>query len=77
MNVVKIRPIINSFTILDKRDKVYVTFLLVLSLINSLVQTVGIVSIMPFIAVISDPSIVESNRYIILIKDKLGVESYQ
>ncbi len=77
MNSVNIRNIISSFAILDVNDKIYVALLLVLSLVNSLVQTIGIVSIMPFITIISDPSIIDSNQYIGMIKDRLGVESYQ
>lgn len=68
--------IVGSFEILDARDKLKVFFLLVLSIVNSLVQTLGIVSIMPFIAILSEPELVETNQKIILIKDFLGVTDY-
>lgn len=68
--------VIESFRILDSVDRTQVYFLLVLSIVNSLIQTLGIVSIMPFIAIISEPDLVESNQQIILLKEFLGVNSY-
>lgn len=70
------KHIVGSFSILDSRDKLKVSFLLILSIVNSLIQTLGIVSIMPFIAILSEPGLVETNKQIILIKDFLGVDEY-
>ena len=72
-----LNQIIKSFSLLSIDDKTHLILLIILSLINSLIQTVGIVSIMPFIAIVSDPSLVDSNRYIIMIKDWLNVQSFQ
>lgn len=71
-----IKNIVLSFRLMERHEKVYVSYLFVILTINSLIQTVGLVSIMPFIALISDPSLVESNRYILWIKSWLGIEGY-
>jgi ATP-binding cassette, subfamily B, bacterial PglK len=66
-----------SFSILDKQEKIGVAILLSISIINSLIQTLGLISIMPFIALIADPTIAESNQYIALIKEYFLIESHQ
>lgn len=69
--------IVGSFAILDSRDRLKVSLLLLLSVINSLVQTLGIVSIMPFIAILSEPSLIDTNRQILLLKQFLGITDYK
>ena len=49
--------------LLSKRNKKTLLFLLVLSVILSVIEVVGIAAIMPFISVSADPSIVFDNKY--------------
>ncbi len=66
-----------SFSILTKSEKRGVLLLLLVSIINSLIQTLGVISIMPFIALIADPSIAQENQYILLTKEYLSIDSHQ
>ena len=50
-------------TVLTKQDKNFLYMLLVFSLIVAIIETVGVSIIMPFIAVASDFSLIESNQY--------------
>ncbi|VAW53751.1 Lipid A export ATP-binding/permease protein MsbA [hydrothermal vent metagenome] len=77
MNSNNIKYIIRSFTLLDINDKFSIKLLIILSLINSLIQTLGIVSIMPFIAIVADPTLVESNETIRMIKESFDIKTYQ
>ncbi len=49
--------------ILTRRDKQFLLFLLGFSIIISIIETVGISIIMPFIAIATDFTLVESNEY--------------
>jgi len=51
------------FAFLTKRDKEYLFFLFIFSIFISLVETIGISVIMPFIAVATDFSLIHSNEY--------------
>lgn len=73
----QISTTLNSFSVLNKKEKIGVSILLLVSVINSLIQTLGLISIMPFIALIADPSIAQNNSYILIIKDLLSIESHQ
>jgi ABC-type bacteriocin/lantibiotic exporter with double-glycine peptidase domain len=76
MKIEHFRNIIASLKMIKSEDKNGVAFLILLSVVNSLIQTLGIISIMPFIAIISNPDLVESSSQIVLLKDLLGIESY-
>ena len=52
------------FRLLDHRDRQRAALLLLLMLATAASEVVGVASIMPFIAVLSDPSVVDSNRYL-------------
>lgn len=73
----QISTTLNSFSVLNKKEKVGVSILLLVSVINSLIQTLGLISIMPFIALIADPSIAQNNSYILIIRDLLSIQSHQ
>jgi hypothetical protein len=49
--------------LLTKRDKTLLSFLFLFSIFVSLIETVGIGVIMPFIGVASDFSQIHSNKY--------------
>jgi ABC-type bacteriocin/lantibiotic exporter with double-glycine peptidase domain len=63
--------------LMDSSEKYKLSGLLFISLTNALMQTMGLISIMPFIALISEPSLADSQRHIILIKDAFGIQSYK
>ena len=58
-------------SILTKRDKQFLLFLLGFSIVISIIETVGISIIMPFIAISTDFSLIESNHYYKYIYDLL------
>jgi ABC-type multidrug transport system fused ATPase/permease subunit len=47
-----------------------------ISLLNGLINAAGIASILPFIGLISEPGILDTNKYILLFKHATGIESY-
>jgi len=49
--------------ILTKKDKRFATYLLIFSVFISIIETVGVAVIMPFVAVASDFTLIESNEY--------------
>ena len=51
----------NILFLLNAKDKKRVFLLLFLILILALIETIGVASIMPFIAILSNPSIIETN----------------
>ncbi|MFW5996445.1 MAG: ABC transporter ATP-binding protein, partial [Lentisphaeria bacterium] len=54
----------------SERRKGYL--LLVMILIRALLDTVGVASIMPFISVLSKPSVIETNRWLAMAYNRLG-----
>ena len=54
-------------------------FFLVLGaiLVDAVIETVGVASILPFLAILSDPSVIESNRYLALAYNTLGFTETQ
>lgn len=72
------QPIKKLFFILsgDERKKAF--FLLLMIIIMALLDMLGIVSVVPFIAVITNPDIVDNNEYlnkIFLLSNQFGVEN--
>ena len=61
--------------LLDRRDRGKVLILVGLMIVTAFMQTAGIASIMPFLAVLSDPGMVESNRALSLAYERLGFDS--
>ena len=61
--------------LLEPQDRFKVLILALLMIITAFMQTAGIVSVMPFLAVLSDPDIVHSNTYLNLLFTWLGFES--
>jgi len=50
-------------SLLTKRDKQFLLFLLLFSIFISIIETIGISAIMPFVSVASDFSVITSNQY--------------
>ncbi len=60
------------WTILSPLDKRKVFYVLILVMGMAFIESAGVVSIMPFLAVLSNPSIVESNQYLQFMHDFMG-----
>lgn len=58
--------------VLTRRDKQLLIFLLIFSILISIIETVGITVVMPFISVASDFSLIESNKYYYFIYNLFG-----
>ena len=55
------------------RTQTYAMFALVL--VMAVIETAGVASIMPFIALLSNPSVLETNRYLSKVYQRLGFDS--
>ena len=63
--------------LLDKREIRNALLLFAMMLIMALLETTGVVSIMPFIAVVANPDIIESNRILKTIYHLMGFSNTQ
>lgn len=63
------------YDILDDRERWLTLLVFVLLLTVALVETAGVASIMPFMAVLATPEVVETNRYLAGIYQMLAFES--
>ncbi len=61
--------------LLDPRDRGKVGLLAILMIVTAFMQTVGIASVMPFLAVLSDPAMVHDNDMLRIAYEWLGFES--
>jgi ATP-binding cassette, subfamily B, bacterial PglK len=52
------------FSLLQKKEKIQCSVLFIAIVFRSLIEVAGVVSIMPFIAVVSNPGIISSNQYL-------------
>lgn len=71
---------IKMFQLLDLNEKKQALFLLILTLIMAILDTLGIASILPFISVVSNPQIIETNEYLLSVYKTsidMGVTSKQ
>ncbi|GHV89635.1 protein glycosylation K [Spirochaetia bacterium] len=55
--------IVRLYQLLNKRQRVYLFILLSLTILLSLIETMGVSIVMPFISVASNPSLVDSGNY--------------
>jgi len=70
------RIIRQALTLLSSRERKQVYLLLALSAIAAIVQTVAILSIMPFIVLLANPAVLQTNVLLQRLYDVLGVQSY-
>ena len=61
-------------SLLTKKDKQYLFVLLFVSIVVSLVETIGVGVIMPFISIATDFNNIESNKYILKIYEFINVD---
>lgn len=65
------------FRLLDQRDRQRAVLVLLIMLATAASEVVGVASVMPFIAVLSDPTVVDSNRYLAAVYRASGLASKQ
>ena len=63
--------------LLSKKDKGKIFILLIMSLVLSFVEIVGVAAIMPFISVASNPDLIYSNQYYKVVFDFFNLKSSQ
>lgn len=63
------------FSFFPARERIRILLLLVSSTVSGLLQAVGIASIMPFIAVVADPTLITENPYLSQVNDYFGFEN--
>ena len=62
--------------LLDRREQRRALLLIAMIIVGGFVEMVRVASIVPFVAVISDPSVLETNPYLATAYQWLGFESY-
>ncbi len=65
----------NALTFLDTKQRIRLGLMLALMLIVALLEALGIGMLMPYIGVVNSPELIEQNKYLKMIYDKLGFES--
>ena len=71
MSLTLIKRIYKLFSDSEKRG---LALILLITIISSIIQALGVASIMPFIALISSPEIAQVNPFIVSISDWLGIQ---
>ncbi len=64
------------YQLMTPQDKRQLLLILLLSIINGLFNVIGIASILPFISIISEPELVETNAYLRTFVEFFGLQSY-
>jgi len=59
----------------NKSERIEIAFFLIGMLIMALLEVVGVISIVPFMAVASNPELIAKNKYLILLHDTLNFSS--
>ncbi len=67
--------IINTFGILNERQKFKFIILLVFFLFSALIQIVGVASIAPFISILSNQNLIQENEALAFLYDVFGAEN--
>ena len=63
------------YDLLDRRERFLGMLVFGLMVLVALTDTLGVASIMPFIAVVANPDIIESNHYLAAIYHGIGFDS--
>jgi ABC-type bacteriocin/lantibiotic exporter with double-glycine peptidase domain len=61
---------------MSKQDRRRLLSIFSISLFNDFLGVVGVASILPFVAIISEPELVDTNQYILMFKEYSGIHSY-
>jgi ABC-type multidrug transport system fused ATPase/permease subunit len=65
------------FDLLTERERKRFYVLIVMVLVMGVFEAVGLASILPFLAVLSDPQMIETNRYLALAYERLGFDTHR
>lgn len=65
------------YGLMESKDKSRLLFISLISIANGIFSVIGIASILPFIGVISEPDLINTQPEIIAFKDFTGIESYR
>lgn len=63
--------------ILSKSERKKAGLVLIFIIISAVIETVGVASIVPFLAVLADPSLIENNEYIARLAEVFNISSQQ
>ena len=69
------KKFIKIWKVLEAKHKRQIVFLIIISLAASLTDLIGIVSILPFLSVLINPELIETNRIILFIKSELDLNN--
>jgi len=64
-----------TWLLLDEKERNKTIIIIILTVIMSCIEVIGVGSIMPFLAVVGNPGLVESNEYLFLLFKKLEFKS--
>ena len=62
------------YRLFNRQEKIQLLLIFLTTLLSGLAQVVGIASIFPFIAVVSNPELIQTNEYLDLINNLLGLK---
>ena len=65
------------YEILDKKQRVQVYILLVLILGGAFMETIGVSAILPLVSAVTDPTVIDSNKYFSYFKNLLNISDYK
>ena len=65
------------YEILDKKQRVQVYILLVLILGGAFMETIGVSAILPLVSAVTDPTVIDSNKYFSYFKNMLNISDYK
>lgn len=69
-----LKKLYSEFSSKEKRRLLLIAIVIILS---ALLQVIGIASIFPFISVASNPEVIDSNNYLLFLKNILGIKNNQ
>ena len=72
MNLIEVKKNLFSLLTIEGKRKCYLVILLLI--IVSIIDAIGIASIMPFIAILSDEGTIKNSKYVILINEKINIK---
>lgn len=64
------------YELMDRSDKRKLLLILIISMVNGVLSAATIASILPFIGLVSEPEILNTNEYIVAFSRITGIESY-
>lgn len=63
------------FALMDRRERRLTALVFIMAVVVALFEAVGVASVMPFMAVLANPGVIERNQYLAMAYDRLGFTS--